>query len=160
VNKPIRILIVDDHFLVRIGLVTALQQNPGFDVVAEAGTGLQAIELYRLQQPDVVVMELRLPDGSGLEVTAALCREFPKARIILVSSFATVEQIGPAFQAGARGFLLKDVLAEELVRAVKAVAAGEPYVAAEITRAALPERVVGNSRRKSQDRGQTFGNSV
>lgn len=159
-NKAIRILIVDDHFLVRIGLLTALQQHPEFSVVAEAGTGLQAIGLYRLHRPDVVLMELHLPDGSGLEVTAALRREFPKAGIILISSFEAVDQVVPAIQAGARGFLLKDVLAEELVRAVKAVAAGEPYVAAEIARASLPDRVVGNPRRKSQDGGQTFGKRV
>src|SRR5580765_5705842 len=107
-------LFFDDHFIVRIGLLTTIKMSPDLTVVAEAGTGVQAIELYRLHLPDVVLMDLRLPDFSGIEATSALRQEFPDARIIIISTFDSDEDVYRAFQAGARGYLLKNVLGEEL----------------------------------------------
>ena len=142
-KKKIRILIVDDHFVVRIGLLTSLKMDAGFAVVGEATTGRQAIQLYRLHQPDAVLMDLRLPDMDGIEVTAALCREFPKAKIIMISSFDAQEDVYRAFQAGALGYLRKDVLGEELFRAIKQVAAGEKFVPPDIARS-LAEHTSGS----------------
>jgi two-component system NarL family response regulator len=133
-KKTIRVLIVDDHFVVRIGLLTSLKMDPELSVVAEASTSGQAIELYRHHKPDVVLMDLRLPDMSGVEATAKLRKEFPDAKIIIISSFDADEDIYRAFQAGARAYLLKDVLGEELFRAVKSVHAGERYIPAAIAR--------------------------
>jgi two-component system NarL family response regulator len=133
-NKKIRILIVDDHFIVRIGLVTSIETDPAFEVAAETGTGTQALELYRQHRPDVVLMDLRLPDLNGINATAALCREFPDAKVIIISSFESPEEIYRAYQAGARGYLLKDVLGDELFRVIKAVAAGEKHVPDAIAR--------------------------
>lgn len=133
-NNKIRILIVDDHFIVRIGLLTSIETDPALEVVAEAGTGTLALELYRQHRPDVVLMDLRLPDLSGIDATAVLCREFPDARVIIISSFESPEEIYRAYQAGARGYLLKDVLGEELFRVIKAVAAGEKHVPDAIAR--------------------------
>ena len=133
-KKKINILIVDDHFVVRIGLLTSLKMNRDVETVFEASTGRQAIELYQKHRPEVVLMDLRLPDMSGIETTATLCREFPKARIIIISSFDAQEDVYRAFQAGALGYLRKDVLGEELFCAIKAVAAGEKFVPAEIAR--------------------------
>ena len=133
-SKKLRILIVDDHFLVRIGLLTSINTDPGLEVVAEASTGRQAVELYRQHRPDAVLMDLRLPDMGGIEATAALCSEHPGAAVIIITSFDASEEIHRAFQAGARGYLLKDVLGEELFRAIRAVAGGGRYVPPAIAR--------------------------
>lgn len=126
-NNEIRILIADDHFLVRIGLLTSLQMDPDLKIIAEASTGGQALELYRQHLPDVVLMDLRLPDLSGIEVTSRLRKEFPEAKVIIISSYDGEEDIYRSFQAGARAYLLKDVLGEELFRAIKTVHSGEQY---------------------------------
>jgi len=127
VKKEIRLLIVDDHFLVRIGLLTSLKMDPELKVVAEASTGGQALELYRQHLPDVVLMDLRLPDSSGIETTVRLCKDFAAAKVIIISSYDGEEDIYRSFQAGARGYLLKSVLSEELFRAIKLVHGGERY---------------------------------
>jgi two-component system NarL family response regulator len=127
-NKKTRILIVDDHFLLRIGLATSVNSERDLTVVAEAGTAEQALELYRKHQPDVVLMDLRLPDMGGDEATTALCKEFPKARVIIVSSFDGQDDIYRSMQAGAKSYLPKNVLREELLRAIRAVQAGENYL--------------------------------
>jgi two-component system NarL family response regulator len=133
-RKKIRILIVDDHFIVRIGLLTTIGMIPEFTVVGEASTGSQAIQLYRQHLPDVVLMDVRLPDFSGIEATAALREEFPEARIIMISTFDSDEDVYRAFQAGARGYLLKNVLGEELARAIQRVHAGQQHIPPEIGR--------------------------
>lgn len=133
-KKKIRILIVDDHFIVRIGLQTSIKMTADMMMVAEASTGAQAIELYRQHLPDVVLMDLRLPDFSGIEATAALREEFPGARIIIISTFDSDEDVYRAFQAGACGYLLKNVLGGELTRAIQTVNAGGQYVPPEIAR--------------------------
>ena len=125
---------MDDHFIVRIGLRTSLEMDRQLKVVAEASTGAQAIEAYRRHLPDVALMDLRLPDFNGIEATLRLCREFPGAKVIIVSSYDALEQVNAAFAAGARGYLLKDVLDQELFRAIKAVQAGEKYIPAEMAR--------------------------
>ena len=142
-NKTIRILIVDDHFVVRIGLLTSLKMDPELNVVAEASTAAQAIELYRQHLPDVVLMDLRLPDSSGVEATAKLCKEFAGAKIIIISSYDGDEDIYRAFRAGARAYLLKDVLGDELFRVIRLVHAGEQYMPAQIARI-LAERSPGS----------------
>jgi DNA-binding NarL/FixJ family response regulator len=133
-KKTIRILIVDDHFVVRIGLLTSLKMDPDLSVVAEASTSAQAIELYRQHRPDVVLMDLRLPDMSGVEATAKLRKEFANAKVIIISSYDADEDIYRAFQAGARAYLVKDVLGEELFRVIKSVHAGQQYIPAPIAR--------------------------
>lgn len=133
-KNEIRILIVDDHFLVRIGLVTSLKMDAELKVVAEAGTANQALQMYRQHLPDVVLMDLRLPDSSGVEATARLCKDFPAAKVIVISSYDGEEDIYRSFQAGARGYLLKNVLSEELFRAIKTVHRGERYTPPHVVR--------------------------
>ena len=133
-NKPIRILVVDDHFIVRIGLLTALNLAPDMCVVDEASTGSQALALYPQHRPDVVLLDLHLPDLSGLQTTAALCRNHPGAKVIVLSTFDAVEELQTAFQAGARGFVFKDVLGEELFQAIRTVQGGGRHVPAELGR--------------------------
>lgn len=126
-KKEIRILIVDDHFLVRIGLLTSLKMDADLKVVAEASTAAQALDLYRQHQPDVVLMDLRLPDASGIEATVRVRKEFPAAKVIIISSYDGEEDIYRSFQAGAQGYLLKNVLSQELFNAIKLVNNGDKY---------------------------------
>ncbi len=133
-KKEIRILIVDDHFLVRIGLLTSLKMDSDLKVVAEASTAAQALEFYRQHLPDVVLMDLRLPDSSGIEATTRLHKEFASPKVIIISSYDGEEDIYRSFQAGARGYLLKSVLSEELFRAIKMVYGGERYTPPYVSR--------------------------
>jgi DNA-binding NarL/FixJ family response regulator len=135
VKKPIRILIVDDHFILRMGLTASLKTDLELSVVGEADNGRQAIQLFRQKSPDMVLMDLRLPDMSGVQVTAAICKEFPKAKILILSSHDQEEDIFRAFQAGALGYVLKDVRIEELAKAIKTVAAGQKHISPVIARA-------------------------
>src|SRR5262249_8881535 len=127
-SKPIRILVVDDHFMVRMGLSSSLNVEPDIAVVAEAGSGEAALELYRKYHPSLVIMDLRLPGMSGADCTATLIREFPDARILILSTHSSEEEIYRAMQAGACGYIVKSILREELLRAVREVHRGHQYL--------------------------------
>jgi len=127
-SKPIRILVVDDHFMVRMGLSASLNVESDMEVVAEAGSGEDALPAYRQHRPTVVLMDLRLPGMSGAETVAALLREFPDASILMLSTHAEEEEVYRSLQAGASGYVLKTVLREELLRAIRAVHNGGRYV--------------------------------
>lgn len=127
-SKPIRILVVDDHFMVRMGLSSSLNVELDIEVVAEAGSGEAALESYRKCRPTLVMMDLRLPGMSGTECTAALIREFPDARILILSTHSGEEEIYRAMQAGARGYVVKSIVREELLRAVREVHRGGTYL--------------------------------
>ena len=99
-SKPIRILVVDDHFMVRMGLSASLNVEPDMEVVAEAGSAVAALEAYRSHRPSLVMMDLRLPGMSGTECTAAIVSEFPEACILMLSTHSGEEEIYRAMQAG------------------------------------------------------------
>ncbi|HWI57706.1 MAG TPA: response regulator transcription factor [Bacillota bacterium] len=126
-NK-IRLLVVDDHSLMRIGLATALNVEPDLAVVAEASSGEQALELYRRHKPDLVLMDLCLPGMSGDQATARLCREFSEAKVLMLSKHDGPAEIARCAQAGACSFLSKSLPLEELLRAIRAAHAGQPCV--------------------------------
>ena len=105
--KPIRILVVDDHFMVRMGLCASLNVEADIEVVAEVGNGESAIEAYRQHRPGLVMMDVRLPGMTGTEATAAIVREFPDARVLMLSTHSGEEEVYRALQAGARGYVLK-----------------------------------------------------
>lgn len=127
-SKPIRILVVDDHFMVRMGLSSSLNVEPDMEVVAEAGSGEAALDAYRKHHPSLVVMDLRLPGMSGADCTAALIREFPEARILVLSTHSGEEEIYRAIHAGALGYVVKSIRREELLRAVREVYHGRQYL--------------------------------
>jgi DNA-binding NarL/FixJ family response regulator len=127
-SSKLRILIADDHALVRIGLRASIEMEPDIQVVAEAGTGEQAIAGYRKHRPDVALVDLRMPGNDGIQTTTALCREFPGARVIVISTFQGGDDILRAMQAGAKTYLPKSVQREELIKAIRAVAKGESYL--------------------------------
>ncbi|HSI11417.1 MAG TPA: response regulator transcription factor [Chthoniobacter sp.] len=136
--KAIRILVVDDHHVVRSGLAASLGLEDDITVVAEAGNADEAIAKYRKHQPDMVLMDLRLPGASGIAATADLRREWPDARVLMFTTFDGEEDIYRAMQAGARGYLLKSAAREELLSAIRAVAAGERHLSP-----ALAQRLAG-----------------
>jgi DNA-binding NarL/FixJ family response regulator len=127
-SKPIRILVVDDHFMVRMGLSASLNVEPDMEVVAEAGNGDDALQAYRRHRPSLVLMDLRLPGMSGTDCTAAMMREFPDASILMLSTHSGEEEIYRALHAGARGYIVKSIIREELLRAVREVHRGGQYV--------------------------------
>jgi len=127
-SKPIRILVVDDHFMVRMGLSASLNVEPDMEVVAEAGNGDDALQAYRKHRPSLVLMDLRLPGMSGTDCTAAMIREFPDASILMLSTHSGEEEIYRAMHAGARGYIVKSIIREELLRAVREVHRGGQYV--------------------------------
>jgi two-component system NarL family response regulator len=131
-SDPIRIMIVEDHSIVRQGLVALLRTVPDFAIVAEAGDGRKAIELYRQHQPDVTLMDLRLPQLNGVEAIGRIRLDFPHARIIVLTTFDGDEDIYRALQAGARGYLLKGMTTDELVEAIRSVYAGKSRIPAPV----------------------------
>jgi DNA-binding NarL/FixJ family response regulator len=126
--KPIRILVVDDHFMVRMGLSASLNVEADMEVVAEAGNAEAAFEAYRKHRPSLVMMDLRLPGMSGIDCTSAILHEFPDACILMLSTHSGEEEIYRAMQAGARGYIVKSIVREELLRAVRDVHQGKRYL--------------------------------
>src|SRR5438445_1150495 len=139
-TRPLRLLVVDDHEVVREGLVALLDRRAGFQVVAQAGSVQEAIAQARLQRPDIVVMDVRLPDGSGVEACREIRAELPETRIIMLTSFPDDEAVLSAIVAGASGYLLKQIRARDLVAALEAVGRGESLLDPAVTERVL-ERV-------------------
>ncbi len=131
-QKHIRVFSVDDHHLLREGIATLINNQPDMLLVAEASDGREAILKYREHQPDVTLMDLRLPDMSGIDVIIAIRTEFPEARIIMLTTFEGDVEIHRALRAGARGYLLKSMSPKELVEVVRQVNAGKMRIPPEI----------------------------
>jgi DNA-binding NarL/FixJ family response regulator len=129
----IRIMIAEDHLIARVGVKTIINMQPDMTVVGEAANGAQAVELYRKHHPDITLMDMRMPGTSGLDAIIAIRGEDPNARIIALSTYGGDEDIRRALQAGVRAYLTKDVLHDELIRAIHAVRSGEKYLPASVT---------------------------
>jgi DNA-binding NarL/FixJ family response regulator len=128
-----RILLVDDHEVVRIGLRALIERHPNFEVVAEAGTAREAIERVEAYSPDVVVMDIRLPGGSGIEACEEIAEKHPNSKVIMLTSYAEDEMLISAIRAGAAGYVLKQIGGEDLVRAIEAVGRGEALLDPAVT---------------------------
>jgi two-component system response regulator DevR len=120
-----RILIVDDHEVVRMGLRALLERYPDFEVVAEAGNGKDALEKVDIHEPDIVVLDIRLPGMSGVEVCQQITARHPESNVIMLTSYAEDEMLFAAIRAGAAGYVLKQIGGDDLVRAIEAVGRGE-----------------------------------
>jgi len=136
----LRLLVVDDHEVVRQGLVAVLDRREGFQVVAEAGTVAEAIEQARRHQPEIVIMDVRLPDGSGIEACREIRAEFPTTRVVMLTSYPDEEAVLSAIVAGASGYLLKQIRARDLVSALESVGRGESLLDPAVTEKVL-ERI-------------------
>ncbi len=130
----VSVLVVDDQALVRTGFRLILESEPGLTVVAEAADGVRAVELALELRPDVVLMDIRMPQMDGIEATRLLVRANPAAKVLVLTTFDLDEYVYEALRAGASGFLLKDAPPEQLIAAVRTVAAGEALLAPSITR--------------------------
>ena len=142
VTSPLRLLVVDDHEVVRQGLVALLERREAFQVVAEAGTVAESIEQARRHQPDIVIMDVRLPDGSGIEACRAIRAELPATRVVMLTSYPDEEAVLSAIVAGASGYLLKQIRGRDLVAALETVGRGGSLLDPAVT-----ERVLERIRR-------------
>jgi DNA-binding NarL/FixJ family response regulator len=138
----LKIMLVDDHYLVRMGLASIIGIEPDMEICAEASSGEQAQTLFRRHRPDVTLMDLRLPGMNGTEATQAIRGEFPDARIVMLSTYVCDEEIYGALHAGAMAYLVKSVQREELMRAIRKAAAGQRHIPPEVA-ARLADRVAG-----------------
>lgn len=141
-ERSLRLLVVDDHELVRRGLVSLLDRRDGFEVVAEAGSVAEAIDAATRFEPDLVIMDVRLPDGSGIEACREIRAARPETRVIILTSYPDEEAVLSAIIAGANGYLLKQIRGRELVSAIEAVGRGESLLDSAIT-----EKVLARVRR-------------
>jgi DNA-binding NarL/FixJ family response regulator len=132
--KPTRVLLAEDHTLVRAGIRALLQNLTGIQVVAEASDGREALRLIKTYQPNVVLMDIAMAGLNGLEATARVTKEFPTVRVIILSMHSNEEYVAQALRAGAAGYLLKDAVAAELELAVTAVARGKTYLSPAVSK--------------------------
>jgi DNA-binding NarL/FixJ family response regulator len=141
--QPIRVLAVDDHPVLREGIGALLAAQPDMKLVAEASNGREAIEQYRIHRPDVTLMDLQMPEMNGVDAMIAICGEFPRARIIVLTTYTGDVQVLRALKAGARGYLLKNLLRKELLETIRLVHAGQkripPDVATSLAEHAIDE---------------------
>ena len=132
--KPIRVILADDHTLVRAGIRALLEKLPGVEVLGEAGDGREALNLVKLHRPDLVLLDITMPGLNGLEAAARMVTEFPAVRVIILSMHNNEEYYWRALKAGAAGYLLKKAATAELATALQRVALGEIYLSQEISK--------------------------
>ncbi len=137
--KKQRILLVDDHEVVRLGLKALLDRHPQFEVVAEAGTAREALKFVEQYSPDVVVMDIRLPGGSGIDACEKITETHPDTQVIMLTSYAEDEMLFSAIRAGAAGYVLKQIGGDDLVRALEAVSRGEALLDPAVTQRIFQE---------------------
>jgi two-component system, NarL family, response regulator DevR len=134
-----RILLVDDHEVVRLGLKSLLERHPQFEVVGEASSAREAMEIVNNSHPDVVVMDIRLPGTSGIEACEEITGRYPEIKVIMLTSYAEDEMLFSAIRAGASGYILKQIGGEDLVRALEAVGRGEAMLDPTVTQRVFQE---------------------
>lgn len=134
-HNPIRILVAEDHLVARVGVSAIVNMQSDMTVVAEAANGQQAVEFYRKHLPDVALLDMRMPIMSGVEAATAIRAEFPHARMIALTTYGGDEDIRRALAAGVQAYLTKDVLHDELLKAIRAVHAGQTYLPAGVAAA-------------------------
>ena len=142
---PIRVLIADDHLLVRAGIRALLEQQPDMEVVAEASNGREALQLIRQYQPNIVLMDIAMPELSGLEAIRQLSKESPKIQSIILSMYADEHHVWQALQAGAAGYLVKGGALAELELAIRAVARGHTYLSPDVSKPVVKEYLLRTS---------------
>ncbi len=136
-DPSIRVVLADDHALVRQGFRRILEDDPGLTVVGEGGSGAEAVALAREHKPDVVVLDMAMPDMNGIQVARLILHERPQTRVLILSMYSDEQYVRSALDAGAAGYILKSALEHDLTRAVRAVAAGRQYLSPELSAVAI-----------------------
>lgn len=131
-DQTIRIMVADDHPIVRSGLVLMIDYTPSMEIVAEANNGLEAVALFRQYRPDVTLMDLRMPEMSGADAIAVIHQEFSEAKIIVLTTYDGDEDIYKGLKAGAKGYIFKNAPVDEIIRAIKTVYEGKKYIPPEV----------------------------
>ncbi|MBI5840520.1 MAG: response regulator transcription factor [Chloroflexi bacterium] len=134
-----RIILVDDHEVVRLGLKSLLERHPQFEIVGEAGSARDALEQVHALNPDVVVMDIRLPGTSGIEACEQIVNQFPNTKVIMLTSYAEDEMLFSAIRAGASGYILKQIGSEDLIKALESVGRGEALLDPAVTQRVFQE---------------------
>lgn len=142
-TEAIRILIVDDHPIMRVGIAAIINAQPRMQVVGQAATASDAVSMFESLRPDLTLMDLRLPDGSGVEAIRRICAISPKAKIIVLTTYEGDEDIHQALDAGARGYIIKGMQHDALVKALQRVHAGQRYLP-QVVSEALSSRIPGS----------------
>jgi len=150
-EKKIRVLLAEDHTLVRQGFRRILEDDPGITVVGEARTGLEAIEQCKELKPDIVVMDLSMPELGGLEATAEVLKANPQIKILILSMYSNEAYVRKAFELGAKGYILKNAIEVDLTRAVMALAEGQAYFSPGVSHIVLESMKAGTFQGTSQD---------
>ena len=150
-EKKIRVLLAEDHILVRQGFRRILEDDPGITVVGEARTGLEAIDRCKEVKPDVVVMDLSMPELGGLEATAEILKAEPQIKILILSMYSNEAYVRKAFELGAKGYILKNAIEVDLTRAVMALAEGQAYFSPGVSHIVLESMKAGTFQGTSQD---------
>ena len=156
-TKPVRVLLVEDHALVRAGIAAILRTLPGVEVVAEATNGHEALRLIKESRPTLVLTDISMPSLNGMEVLARITKEYPEIRVLMLSMYIDEEHVRSALQCGAAGFLSKDSSPTELAMAIEAVERGDFYLSSKITSTVMKDYFHRRSGRETQialqDRG-------
>ena len=139
--KPIRVLLAEDHTLVRAGIRVLLEECGWIKVIAETGEGNEALRLVKKERPDLVLMDIAMPGLNGIEATARIKKEYPETKVIILSMYANEEYVLQALRDGASGYLLKDCAFEEVIQAVRTVAADSTYLGTKITEIVIKDYV-------------------
>lgn len=134
-----RILLVDDHEVVRVGLKALLEKHPDFEVIAEAASAREAVDKTKSNKPDVVVMDIRLKGGSGIEACQEITEKFPDTKVIMLTSYAEDEMLFSAIRAGASGYVLKQIGSDDLIHAIEAIGRGEALLDPAVTQRVFQE---------------------
>ena len=150
-EKKIRVLLAEDHILVRQGFRRILEDDPGITVVGEARTGIEAIDRCKELKPDVVVMDLSMPELGGLEATAEILKADPQIKILILSMYSNEAYVRKAFELGAKGYILKNAIEVDLTRAVMALAEGQAYFSPGVSHIVLESMKAGTFLGTSQD---------
>ncbi len=150
-KSPIRILIVDDHPIVRVGLAAIIEAQEGMTIVGQAGTAAEAVRLFKTASPDLTLMDLRLPDCSGVEAIRTICAANPDARVVVLTTYEGDEDIHQALAAGARGYLIKGMSHDLLLQALRRVHAGHRFLPPVVTQTLASRMPGSNLSQREQD---------